>query len=116
MDESKAIGVMTVEWWAVFMTIVAVTSLITYGFQEKANRWVDKEIVGKRVVMWAELLAIPVCCALGWQAINQAPVDFISPFAGLVAGLVGSMASPWFIDLLSRLRDKKLKDPAKPGS
>lgn len=101
---------LTGEWWIVFLTIVGIAAVVTYGFQEKANRWHQKGLVGRKAVMWAETVAVPVCCFLGWFSIYQVQdkIDFMRPWAGLLAGFMGSMASPWFLSLLGRLISMKL--------
>jgi hypothetical protein len=96
------------EWWIVFFTVVGISSVITYGFQEKANRWHEKGLVGPRMTMWMEIAAIPVCCALGWYSIHQADLPYIRPWGGLLAGFLGSMASPWFLSIIGRLINRRL--------
>ena len=99
------------EWWIIFFTIVGISSIITYGLQEKATRWQSKGWVGTRAAMWAELAALPLCCALGWYSVYQGELPFIRPWAGFLAGFLGSMASPWFLSLIGRLINRKLGKP-----
>jgi hypothetical protein len=97
------------EVWIVFFSIVAISAIVTYGLQEKANRWHAKGYVGQKAAMWAEIAAIPVCCALGWYTVYQGEYDYMPrPWAGLLAGFLGSMASPWFLSILGRVISRKL--------
>lgn len=118
LDQLPSSDLLPTEWWIIFFTIVSISSVITYGFQEKANRWYAKGLVGQKVSMWAEIAALPVCCALGWYSVYQAELTFMKPWAGLLAGFLGSMASPWFLSLISRLVNRKLgkEPPTKSGT
>ena len=108
LDQIPESDLLPAEWWIIFFTLVSISSIITYGFQEKANRWFEKGLVGRKASMWAEIAAIPVCCFLGWFSIYQSDITFMKPWVGLLAGFLGSMASPWFLSLIGRLINRKL--------
>src|SRR5438132_300380 len=86
-----------VNWYVIAASIAAGAALLTHGLIDKAQRLVRHRVLGPEGVVWAECVGIVVGCAggglAGWLTWHWG--------LGVLCGLVGSVASPWFVNALT---------------
>ncbi len=97
-----------VDWYIIALTIAAGSALITYGIIAKVQRWQGKGFLEDEgyITIYAEVAALVIgtlCGALaGYLTWHWG--------LGLLAGFVGSIASPWILDAMSQLLRRGAKN------